>query len=65
MLDVSDTVSRKEFDRSALYVQILDPSEMNFYYNNQPADSHPENGLKQKEREKQLCTITLDVGTDS
>jgi len=50
MLDVLDTVSRKEFDRSYPYVQILDPSDMNSYHDNQPAESHPETGLTQKER---------------
>ncbi|MDZ7625909.1 MAG: hypothetical protein U5J96_15875 [Ignavibacteriaceae bacterium] len=54
MLDVVNTVSGNEFDRSYPYVQIVYPSVMNSYLGNKANESHPENGLTQKERGKYI-----------
>ena len=64
MLDVVNTVSGNEFDRSYPYVQIVYPSIMNSYLGNKANESHPENGLKHKKREKHPFTITLSVDAD-
>jgi len=64
MLDVSDTLSGNEFDRSYPYVQIVYPSNQNTYLDNQHAESHPENRLTYKQRGKYLFTITLNVDAD-
>lgn len=64
ILDVLDTVSGKEFDRSYPKVQIVYPSSMNSYPDNKVTESHPENGLTHKERRKYFSTITLNLDTD-
>ena len=64
MLDVLDTVSRKEYDRDYPCVQIIYPSNENSYLDNKVTESHPENGLLNKKREKQLFTITLNAVSD-
>ncbi len=64
MLDVLDTISGKEFDRSNPCVQIIYPSDMISYQDNKTAESHPENGLTRKERKKYLLTISINVDTD-
>ena len=64
ILDVLDTVSGKEFDKSYPYVQIIYPSDMNSYHDNRVAGSHPENGLTHKERKKYLFTISLNLDAD-
>jgi len=64
MLDVSNTVSGNEFDRSYPYVQIVYPSKQNTYLDNKGTDSHPENGLKYREKRKYFSTITLNFDTD-
>lgn len=64
MLDVVNTISGNEYDRSYPYVQIVYPSSMNSYLDNKANESHPENGLTHKERRKYFSTITLNVDTD-
>ena len=64
MLDVRDTLSGKEFDRSYPCVQIIYPPDMNSYQNNRAAESHPENRLTHKESKKYLFTISLNLDTD-
>jgi hypothetical protein len=64
MLDALNTVGGNEPDRSYPYVQIVYPSIMNSYPDNKVTGSHPENGLKHKEREKHSFTITLSVDAD-
>lgn len=64
MLDVVNTVSGNEFDRSYLRVQIVYPPGMNSYTDNKITESHPENGLTHKERRKYFFTITLNLDTD-
>lgn len=64
MLDVSNTVSRNEFDRSYPYIQIVYPLSMNTYPENKANESHPENRLTHEERGKYLFTITLNVDAD-
>ncbi|MDZ7626487.1 MAG: hypothetical protein U5J96_18825 [Ignavibacteriaceae bacterium] len=64
MLDVANTVSGNEFDRSYPYVQIVYPSVVNSYLGNKANESHPENGLTQKERGKYFSTIILNLDTD-
>ena len=64
MLDVLDTANVNEFDRSHPYVQIIYPSDMNSYFDNKAAESHPENGLTHRERKKYFFTISLNVDAD-
>lgn len=64
MLDVSNTVSGNEFDRSYPFVQIVYPSNENSIPDNNGNRSHPENGLTNRERKKYLFTISLNVDTD-
>jgi len=64
MLDVVDTISENEFDRSCPYVQIVYPSIMNSCLGNKANESHPENRLNDKERRKYFSTITLNLDTD-
>jgi len=64
MLDVLDTESVKEFDRSYPKVQIVYPSSMNSYPDNKVTESHPENGLTHRERKKYLFTFSLNVDAD-
>jgi len=64
MLDVANTVSRNEFDRSCPKVQIVYPSSMNSYPDIKVTGSHPENRLTHKERRKYFSTITLNLDTD-
>jgi len=64
MLDVVNTVSGNEFDRSYPKVQIIYPSSMNSYPDKKVTESHPENGLTHKERRKYFSTITLNLDTD-
>jgi len=64
MLDVVNTVSGNEFDRSYPYVQIVYPSIMNSYLGNKANESHPENRLTHKEKRKYFSAITLNLDTD-
>ncbi len=64
MLDVVDTISENEFDRSYPYVQIVYPSSMNSYPDNKFTGDHPENGLTQKERRRYFSTISLNLDAD-
>ena len=64
MLDVVNTVSGNELDRSYPYVQIVNPSSMNAYLNIIANESHPENRLTHNERRKYLSTITLNLDAD-
>jgi hypothetical protein len=63
MLDVLNTVSGNEFDRSYPYVQIIYPSNQNTNLDNKGNGSHPENGLTDRERGKYFFAITLNVDT--
>ena len=64
MLDIPDTVSGNEFDRSYPYVQIVFPSNENSYGNEKVSENHPENGLAIRERRKHFCSIALNVDSD-
>lgn len=64
MLDVLDSVSWKEFDRSYPCVQIIYPSDKNSYQDNRASENHPENGLTHNERKKYLFTISLNLDAD-
>lgn len=64
MLDIVNTVSENEFDRSYPKVQIVYPSNENSYPATNDNRSHPENGLTIKERRKYLFTISLNVDAD-
>lgn len=63
MLDVLNTVSGNEFDRSYPYVQIIYPSNQNTNLDNKGNGSHPENELTYRERRKYFFAITLNVDT--
>jgi len=64
MLDVVNTVSGIELDRSYPYVQIVYPSDENSCLDNKTNENNPENGLTHKERRKYLSVITLNLDTD-
>lgn len=64
MLDVLNTECGKEFDRSHPFVQIIYPSDLNFYHNNQAAESLPKKRLTHKEKRKYLFTISLNLDAD-
>jgi hypothetical protein len=64
MLDVVNTVSGNEFDRSCPKVQIVYPSSMNSFPDIKVTGSHPENRLTHKERRKYLSAITLNLDAD-
>ena len=64
MLDVVNTVSGNEFDRSYPYIQIVEPSIMHSYLVNKANESHPENRLTHKEKRKYFSAITLNLDTD-
>lgn len=64
MLDVLNTVSGNEFDRSYPKVQIVYPSKQNFSLDSEGHGIHPENRLTYRERRKYFFTISLNLDTD-
>lgn len=64
MLDVLNTVSGNEFDRSYPFIQIVYPSSENSFCDKKTRESHPVNGLTYRERRKYLFTISLNVDAD-
>ena len=64
MLDVPNTVSGNEFDRSYPYVQIVFPSSENSYCDKKVRENHPENRLTNRERRKYFFSIALNVDSD-